>query len=162
MKRFICTQSRCPEDKHKCTFDEDTCPLYIRSIETVNVPTNKYQAQKCEFNGEKFDSHKELRRYLELRLLERSGQINGLKRQVKFELIPAQREPDKTGKRGGTIKGKTLEQSCDYYADFVYKDKQGNTVVEDVKGYKQGGAYSVFTIKRKLMLYKYGIKIREI
>ncbi len=124
--------------------------------------TNKYQAQKCEFNGEKFDSRKELQRWLELRLLERSGQITGLKRQVKFELIPAQREPNKTGRRGGVIKGKVIEQSCDYYADFVYKDSQGNLCVEDVKGYKQGGAYSVFTIKRKLMLYKYGIKIREI
>lgn len=136
------------------------CPLFNPT--SAKPKTNKYQAQKCEFNGEKFDSRKELQRWLELRLLERSGQINGLKRQVKFELIPAQREPDKTGKRGGMIKGKTLEQSCDYYADFVYKDSQGNTVVEDVKGYKQGGAYSVFTIKRKLMLYKYGIKIREI
>lgn len=94
--------------------------------------------------------------------MERSGQITGLKRQVKFELIPAQREPNKTGRRGGVIKGKVIEQSCDYYADFVYKDSQGNLCVEDVKGYKQGGAYSVFTIKRKLMLYKYGIKIREI
>ncbi len=94
--------------------------------------------------------------------MERSGQITGLKRQVKFELIPAQREPNKTGKRGGVHKGKVIEQSCDYYADFVYEDSQGNTIVEDVKGYKQGGAYSVFTIKRKLMLYKYGIKIREI
>lgn len=153
-----CANTQCSEYGN-CYLTLD-CPLFKPTSEKQKV--NKYQAQKCEFNGEKFDSRKELQRYLELRLLERSGQITGLKRQVKFELIPAQREPDKTGKRGGTIKGKTLEQSCDYYADFVYKDKQGNTVVEDVKGYKQGGAYSVFTIKRKLMLYKYGIKIREI
>ncbi len=32
MKRFICAQSCCPENKHKCTFDEDTCPLYIRAV----------------------------------------------------------------------------------------------------------------------------------
>lgn len=153
-----CGNTQCSEYGN-CNLTLD-CPLFKPTSEKPKA--NKYQAQKCEFNGEKFDSRKELQRYLELRLLERSGQINGLKRQVKFELIPAQREPDKTGKRGGMIKGKTLEQSCDYYADFVYKDKQGNTVVEDVKGYKQGGAYSVFTIKRKLMLYKYGIKIKEI
>ena len=154
-----CGNTQCSEYNGNCTLYFD-CPLFKPTSEKPKA--NKYQAHKCEFNGEKFDSRKELQRYLELRLLSRSGEITGLKRQVKFELIPAQREPDKTGKRGGMIKGKTLEQSCDYYADFVYKDKQGNTVVEDVKGYKQGGAYSVFTIKRKLMLYKYGIKIREI
>lgn len=126
------------------------CPLFKPTSKKPKA--NKYQAQKCVYNGLRFDSHKELRRYLELRLLERSGQITGLKRQVKFELIPAQKDE----------KGKCVERAVTYIADFVYKDKQGNTVVEDVKGYKQGQAYAVFTIKRKLMLYKYGIKIREI
>jgi len=153
-----CANTQCSEYGN-CNLGSN-CQYFKSTSEKPKV--NKYQAQKCELNGEKFDSRKELQRWLELRLLERSGQITGLKRQVKFELIPAQREPDKTGKRGGVIKGKTLEQSCDYYADFVYKDSRGNTVVEDVKGYKQGGAYSVFTIKRKLMLYRYGIKIKEI
>lgn len=158
MKRFICAQSRCPEDKHKCTFTEDECPLYVRSIETVNEPTNKYQAQKCEFNGEKFDSKRELQRYLELRLLERSGEITDLKRQVKFELIPSQREPDTYGKRGGVIKGKVIEHGVSYLADFVYKDKQDNTVVEDTKGMRT----KEYIIKRKLMLYFHGIRIKEI
>lgn len=136
------------------------CPLFKPTIEKPKA--NKYQAQKCEFNGEKFDSRKELCRWLELRLLERSGEISDLRRQVKFELIPSQREPDTIGKRGGLIKGKVIEHGVNYVADYVYKDKQGNTVVEDVKGYKEGGAYLVFTIKRKLMLYFHGIRIREI
>ncbi|MCM1437771.1 MAG: VRR-NUC domain-containing protein [Roseburia sp.] len=38
MKRFICGQTRCPEDKHKCTFNEDDCPLYMRTIEEVGEP----------------------------------------------------------------------------------------------------------------------------
>lgn len=126
------------------------CPLFKPTGEKPKA--NKYQAQKCVYNGLQFDSHKELRRYLELRLLERSGQIAGLQRQAKFELIPAQKDE----------KGKCIERAVSYIADFVYQDENGKTVVEDVKGYKQGGAYSVFTIKRKLMLYKYGIKIREI
>lgn len=42
MKRFICAQSRCPEDKHKCTFDEDDCPLYVRSV----IDTNEKQKPK--------------------------------------------------------------------------------------------------------------------
>lgn len=153
-----CANTQCSEYRN-CNLGSK-CDYFKPTSEKPKV--NKYQAQKCEFNGLQFDSKREANRYAELLLLTRSGEITELKRQVKFELIPAQREPGKTGKRGGMIKGKTLEQSCDYYADFVYKDKQGNTVVEDVKGYKQGGAYSVFTIKRKLMLYKYGIKIREI
>lgn len=142
-----------------CTLMFD-CPLFSPTREKQK--TNKYQAQKCEFNGEKFDSKKELAHYLELRLLERSGEITDLKRQVKFELIPTQREPDTVGKRGGVIKGKIIEHAVSYIADFVYKDKQGNTVVEDTKGYKEGGAYNVFTIKRKLMLWRYGIQIKEV
>lgn len=153
-----CANTQCSEYGN-CNLGSN-CQYFKPTSEKPKV--NKYQAQKCEFNGLRFDSKREANRYAELLLLSRSGQITGLQRQVKFELIPAQREPDKKGKRGGMIKGKTLEQSCDYYADFVYKDKQGNMVVEDVKGYKKGGAYSVFTIKRKLMLHKYGIKIREI
>lgn len=119
---------------------------------------NKYQAQKCEFKGEKFDSKHELSRYLELRLLERSGEITGLKRQVKFELIPTQREPDAYGKRGGVVKGKVIEHGVNYIADFVYKDKQGKIVVEDTKGMRT----KEYVIKRKLMLYLHGIKIKEI
>lgn len=46
MKRFICAQSCCPEDKHKCTFDEDTCPLYIRAvIDTDEQPKPKKHTQ---------------------------------------------------------------------------------------------------------------------
>lgn len=135
------------------TFD---CPLFKPTSEKPKA--NKYQAQKCEFNGEKFDSRKELQRWLELRLLERSGEIIDLRRQVKFELIPAQREPDTYGKRGGVIKGKVIEHGVNYVADFVYKDKQGNTVVEDTKGMRT----KEYVIKRKLMLYFRGIRIREI
>lgn len=122
------------------------CPLFKPTREKQKV--NKYQAQKCEFNGEKFDSRKELQRYLELRLLERSGQITDLKRQVKFELIPAQKGP----------KGKCLERAVTYIADFVYQDENGRTVVEDTKGIKT----KEYVIKRKLLLWRYGIRIEEI
>lgn len=122
------------------------CSLFKPTSEKPKA--NKYQAQKCEFNGERFDSRKELQRYLELRLLERSGQINGLKRQVKFELISSQKDE----------KGKRLERAVKYIADFVYKDKQGNTVVEDTKGVRT----KEYVIKRKLMLYFHGIRIKEI
>lgn len=123
---------------------------------------SKYGAKKVEIDGIIFDSKKEGRRYQELKMLQKAGDISGLQRQVKYILIPAQREPDTKGPRGGTIKGKLLERECSYIADFVYKDTKGNTVVEDVKGYRGGGAYEIFKIKRKLMLYVHGIKINEI
>lgn len=122
---------------------------------------SKYKAKKAIVDGIEFDSRKEANRYCELKLLQRAGKIQNLELQKAFELIPAQREADTIGKRGGIIKGKVIEKAVFYRADFVYTEN-GETVVEDVKGYKGGGAYAVFTVKRKLLLYRYGIKIREI
>ncbi len=122
---------------------------------------SKYKSKKTIVDGIEFDSRKEANRYCELKLLQRAGKIQNLELQKAIELIPAQREADTIGKRGGIIKGKVIEKAVFYRADFVYTEN-GETVVEDVKGYKGGGAYAVFTIKRKLLLYKYGIKIKEI
>ena len=108
-------------------------------------------------------SRKEEKRKRELEILERCGTIRNLRCQVPFELIPAQREPPTIGKRGGIKPGKCIERKVVYYADFTYIDaKTGELVVEDVKGYRGGGAYEVFTLKRKMMLSKYGIRIREV
>ena len=122
---------------------------------------NKYRNSKTIVDGKEFASRKEARRYQELKLLEQSGDIENLDCQVKYVLIPTQREPDIVGVRGGIKKGKTIEKECAYIADFVYK-RDGQLVVEDVKGYKNGAAYNIFKIKRKLMLYFYGIKVVEI
>ena len=90
--------------------------------------------------------------------MEEAEQISDLRRQVKYVLIPAQREPDTIGKRGGKIKGKLIERECSYIADFVYKDNQGNTIVEDTKGMRT----TEYVIKRKLMLYLKNIRIKEV
>ena len=66
------------------------------------------------------------------------------------------------GKTGQKKAGKVLERECVYRADFAYTDKQGQKIVEDVKGYKGGGAYAVFVIKRKLMLYVHHIRVIEV
>ena len=124
--------------------------------------SNKYHSKKVTVDGIDFDSRKEARRFRELALLEQAGQISDLQRQVKFVLIPAQREPNTVGKRGGIIKGKLLERECSYIADYTYTDSNGKFHVEDVKGYKGGGAYAVFAIKRKLMLHVHGIVIEEV
>ena len=92
-----------------------------------------------------FDSLKEKKRYYELKLLERAGKIQGLECQVRFELIPAQYRD-----------GKCVERRCDYIADFTYWE-DGKFVVEDCKGMKT----DVYKIKRKLMLWRHHIKIKE-
>lgn len=129
----------------------------------------KYKNVKATYNGITFDSLKEMRRYKELLLLEKAGAIQDLQLQVKFELIPAQYESIETGEyyKRGTKKGQPktkdicIEQSLVYVADFVYMEA-GKKVVEDVKGYKEGSAYNIFKIKRKLALWIHGIKIKEV
>ena len=112
---------------------------------------NKYGAKKWELDGKTFDSHHEAKRYQELRWLQMSGLITDLKLQVPFELLPTQR-----------VNGKVVERPIKYIADFVYQEKEPNgeshTVVEDAKGMRT----KEYVIKRKLMLAKYGIQIREV
>lgn len=120
--------------------------------------TSKYNSSKHIVDGIEFDSKKEANRYQELKLLQRVGKISDLELQKEFELIPTQREPSTFGKRGGEKLGDVIERKCSYYADFCYKDEKGNTVVEDTKGMK----LSDYKIKRKLMLYIHGIRIKEI
>lgn len=122
----------------------------------------KYRSKKVTVDGICFDSKKEYRRYCELKMLEKAGEISNLQRQVKYVLIPAQREPDTVGPKGGVKKGKLIERECSYMADYTYIDSNGKLHVEDIKGYKGGGAYTVFSIKRKLMLYIHGIIVEEI
>lgn len=118
---------------------------------------SKYNNRKVRRDGLTFDSKKEHKRYNELLLLEQAGEIRNLRRQVKFVLIPTQREPSKIGTRGGVKKGKLLERECAYIADFVYTEN-GKMVVEDTKGIRTKD----YIIKRKLMLRVYGIRIREV
>lgn len=125
---------------------------------------NKLGAQKCSYDGMTFDSKRERDRYCELKLLQRAGKISDLRCQVEFLLIPERREPDTLGPRGGRRRGRVIEKACCYIADFVYTDDKGNTVVEDVKGYRDPGsaAYAKFVIKRKLMLHMHNIRVREV
>lgn len=114
---------------------------------------NKYGNIKTNGSASKReDKHK-----WELEMLQRAGKITDLQYQVPFELIPAQYEPDTIGKRGGVKKGKCIERACKYVADFVYK-VDGKTVVEDTKGFRT----AEYIVKRKIMLWRYGIRIKEI
>ncbi len=110
----------------------------------------KYHARKTTVGGITFASRKEAARYMELKALERAGRISDLKLQVPFLLIESHRK--KNGR---------MEPKCTYVADFTYDVilSPGKTehVVEDVKGFRT----PVYVIKRKLMLDRYGIEIRE-
>lgn len=91
-------------------------------------------------DGIKHDSVKEANRWCELNLMLRAGLIRDLQRQVKFELLPKQEG----------------ERAVYYIADFVYIEN-GQKVVEDVKGCRT----EVYKLKKKMMLYFHGIRIRE-
>lgn len=106
----------------------------------------KYHNRKIECDGMVFDSQKEFNRWCELKLLERAGKIHGLKRQVSFEVIPKCIKDD----------GKA-ERAVRYIADFCYQEN-GRFIVEDTKGVKT----PEYIIKRKLMLWRYNITIKEI
>ena len=119
---------------------------------------NKYRNRKVYVDGIPFDSAKEGRRWRDLCLMEKAGIIENLRRQVSYTLIPPQDIRDRrTGKHLRT------ERAVKYIADFCYTDnRDGQTIVEDVKGYHGGQAYAIFKIKKKLMLYLFGIEVMEV
>ena len=115
---------------------------------------NKFHAKRVGCQASK----KEQYRAEQLKLMQKAGVISNLREQVPYALIPAQ-----YGECGRSFMGHTtrvlLERSCKYIADFVYTDcKTGQTIVEDTKGMRT----REYVIKRKLMLYLHGIRIKEV
>lgn len=109
---------------------------------------NKYRNKKTVVDGIEFDSKAESNRYIELKLLEKAGQIKDLSLQVPFELIPSYK------KNGKTIR------AAKYIADFVYYDNEKEKqIIEDTKGFKT----EEYKLKKKLFEYKYrDLEITEI
>ena len=108
---------------------------------------NKFNARKITRCGQTFDSHQEYERWLVLDYMAKHGEIRDLRRQVKFELVPAY---PALGLRALT-----------YIADFAYV-QDGKTVIEDVKGCKKGAAYELFSAKKKMLYFRYGILVQEV
>lgn len=118
---------------------------------TLHFPVQKmkYGNRKIVTDDGVFDSAKEYRRWCELVWLEKAGEIYDLQRQVPFVLIPAQKDEN----------GRVIEREAKYIADFTYREKgQLNRIVEDTKGLKT----REYILKRKLMLYRNGIRIKEV
>jgi hypothetical protein len=107
---------------------------------------NKYKNIKTNVDGITFDSKKEAGRYIELKMLLKAGEISDLQLQVPYELMPTIK-----------LEGQTF-RGIKYVADFVYKDKDGKTVVEDAKGMRT----DVYKMKKKLMAYIHKIVIKEV
>lgn len=105
---------------------------------------SKYHARKTTVDGIVFDSKREADRYLILKGMEEDGAIEDLRRQVRYELVPA-----------FDVDGRHYRPVC-YVADFVYREN-GREVVEDVKGVRT----DVYKLKSKLFARRYGMIIRE-
>ena len=88
-----------------------------------------------KFKG--FDSKKEQRRYQELILLERAGEIKNLQRQKEIILQPSFKKDGKT------------YRAITYRADFYY-EQNGRQVLEEVKGFET----EVWKLKKKMVLFK--------
>lgn len=101
---------------------------------------SKYRAVAVWVDGIRFASRAEARRYGQLMLLQKLGEISGLELQPKFPITI-----------GGTL-------VCSYVADFAYFDKE-KRVIEDVKGMKT----PVYRLKKKLVEAMYpGVVIVEV
>ena len=103
---------------------------------------NKYNAKKTEYKGIVYDSKWEANRAYELDMLERSGHIRDLQRQVRFIL-----QEEYINNRGQKIR------PISYIADFVYSDKTGQKYVEDTKS--PATRTAEYRIKKKMFEFRY-------
>lgn len=121
----------------------------------------KYKNKKIEIDGIKFDSTKEGKRYLVLKQALDKGEIQDLKLQVKYELIPSIKEEYiehlKTKDR---VKTRTLQLPITYTCDFQYM-KDGELIIEDVKASPKM-LPKEFVLKEKLMFWKHKIRIKKV
>lgn len=111
---------------------------------------NKYNAKAITVDGIKFHSTGEAKRWSELQLLVRSGEIIRLRRQVPIDLCFTNHSQDLV--RITTPSGRCMR----YVADFEYFDAAKNkTILEDFKGFDTEASL----IKRALVKAFYGLDI---
>ena len=136
------------------------------------IPYTKYRNRPVVTSDGRFDSQRELRRWGELKLLQKAGRITGLQRQVRIPLYapwlvladenawPKRRpthahvtspQPSDLGDR------LSVSPVCVYVADFVYREAGGALVVEDAKGCRT----ALYRLKAKWLEAQTGLVIRE-
>ena len=122
----------------------------------MDKAAGKYHNRKCTVtlpeNGKSitFDSKKEARHFENLRLRLHYNDIRDLRLQVNFTL-----------QEGFTTAEGDRVRPIVYRADFVYQEPSPTgwrTVVEDVKGVRT----KEYSMKRKMLLEKFGVDIREV
>ena len=114
----------------------------------VGIALNKYRNQPTAAHGKRHDSKKEARRWGDLLLLEKAGQITDLRHQPTFVL----RGPD------GSFLRYDSGRRATYRADSSYTEN-GLLVVEDVKS--EATRTPVYKLKRAIMR-SMGYDIREV
>lgn len=120
---------------------------------------NKYNNNRVVFDGHVFDSEKERDRYIVLKQKQRRGEIFSLQLQKKFVLTDAIYVDERGIIVDRHTKGRKLyAKKSEYKCDFFYYTKNGDPVIEDVKGYKT----DLYQLKKKVMADKYGIVIKEL
>lgn len=107
---------------------------------------NKYNNKPVKVLGDSYRSKREASRHQDLLLMQKSGEITGLTREVAFVLAP-----------GVKIMDERARPPIRYIADFVYCMPNGMTIVEDCKGFRT----QVYKIKRHLMATIHGIEVIE-
>jgi hypothetical protein len=121
---------------------------------------SKYHATPLVVDGIRFASTREARRYGELKLLERAGQIWDLTLQPTFALHApgtAVIQVASTGPGDLGYRHVPAPPIGVYRADFAYATKTG-TVVEDVKGVRT----ALYQWKKKHVEVEYGVRIVEV
>jgi hypothetical protein len=113
---------------------------------------NKYSAIKTVVDGIKFDSKREAKRYAELKLLERAGEIADLELQPCWFFTMQ-------GGRDVLIRSKGYPNGrrATYSADFRYRDSDGQTIIEDVKTTATDTEAS--RLRRAMVEAQYGVRV---
>ena len=109
---------------------------------------SKFKNHKVVINGITFDSKKEGKRYQDLKILQRAGQIHDLQMQVVFELVEA------------VVLDGRKKPAMRYVADFTYM-QSGLKIVEDVKSCATR-RLPAYRQKKHLLKVVHGLDIQEV
>jgi len=127
------------------------------TLRSSAVRPHKYHAQATIVDNIRFASKAEARRYGELKLLEKAGEISDLELQPRFPLLAA----STTGQALKAIDAAVGLRSLvvgEARFDFRYLCPKRGMVVEDVKGYDN----KLSSWKRKHAEIQYGITVEVI
>jgi hypothetical protein len=116
-------------------------------IDRVDGKASKYNAIKCAYLGNIYDSIKEAHYAVQLDIKQKAGIVKTINRQVGYTYNVTY----------SNDKGDKVESTAKYIADFVVGYTDGHTEVVDVKGLRT----PAYKAKKKIIEHLYKIKIIE-